>query len=191
MHYSASSDPLIYAFLLRREEFQGVERLIVETREQGEKLLKTLEALQEIQSTKYKVQNGGSQKLYRLISTPIDLLEVMYDETLVGIFPVETLDWKVDKKDISQYCLELEKDMIYNEEKLISWLSDHGYRARKSDEIGTYFRAGDTVSLPTNKGIVRVSFFGTKIEDIFLGDISITSLRIYSLNSALPVAQIS
>lgn len=136
------------------------------------------------------MKNGGIlKKIYRLISTPIDILEVMYDDSLIGIFPVETLDWKVDKKDIPEYCLELEKSMTYNEEKLISWLSDHGYRARKSDEIGTYFRAGDTVSLPTNKGIVRVSFFGTKIEDIFLGDVSITSFRIYSLNSSLLEAQ--
>lgn len=59
MHFSAPSHPLIHAFLLRREEFQGVERLIVETQEQGEKLLKTLEALQEVQNTKYKVQKEG------------------------------------------------------------------------------------------------------------------------------------
>ncbi len=45
MHFSAPSQPLIHAFLLRREEFQGVERLIVETQEQGEKLLKVLTEL--------------------------------------------------------------------------------------------------------------------------------------------------
>lgn len=44
-HFSAPSHPLIHAFLLRREEFQGVERLIVETQEQGEKLLKVLTEL--------------------------------------------------------------------------------------------------------------------------------------------------
>lgn len=44
-HLSAPSHPLIHAFLLRREEFQGVERLIVETHEQGEKLLKVLSEL--------------------------------------------------------------------------------------------------------------------------------------------------
>ena len=115
------------------------------------------------------MNNGGIlKKIYRLISTPIDILEVTYDDSLIGIFPVETLEWKVDKRDIHKYCLELEKSMVYDEEKLISWLSDNGYIARKSDEIGTYFRAGDTVSLPTKKGIIRVSFFGTKIEDIFL-----------------------
>jgi len=44
MHFSAPSHPLIYSFLLRREEFCGAEKLIVETRIQGEKLLQTLEA---------------------------------------------------------------------------------------------------------------------------------------------------
>jgi len=47
-HFSAPSHPLIHAFLLRREEFLGVERLIVETQEQGEKLLATLETLQQM-----------------------------------------------------------------------------------------------------------------------------------------------
>jgi hypothetical protein len=45
-HFSAPSHPLIHAFLLRREEFQGVEKLIVETQEQGEKLLKVFTNLQ-------------------------------------------------------------------------------------------------------------------------------------------------
>lgn len=48
MHLSAPSHPLIHALLLRREEFQGVERLIVETQEQGEKLLATLETLKKM-----------------------------------------------------------------------------------------------------------------------------------------------
>jgi hypothetical protein len=79
-HFSAPSHPLVYAFLLQREEFQS-RKIIVETREQGEKLHKTLEALKEIQSTKDKIQNEGI--LYKLISTPTDILEVMYDEELV------------------------------------------------------------------------------------------------------------
>jgi hypothetical protein len=100
MHFSAPSDPLIYSFLLRREEFQGAERLIVETRTQGEKLVQTLEALENIQST---------GKMYRLITTPVDILEVDYDSDIVGIFPIETLDWKVNPKEMENYCLELEK----------------------------------------------------------------------------------
>ncbi|MCB9806932.1 hypothetical protein H6768_03500 [Candidatus Peribacteria bacterium] len=52
----------------------------------------------------------------------------------------------------------------------MTWLSEHGYTARKSDEVGTYFRAGDTVSIPTRRGIVRVSFFGSKIEEIYIDE---------------------
>lgn len=182
MHFSAPAHPLIHGFLLRREEFQGMERLIVETREQGEKLLATLAQLNEIEPT-------GKQ--YRLISTLTDIVEVMYDDTLVGIFPVETLDWKIDEGDMFLYCLFLEKGQKQSEEKLISWLSEHGYTARKSDEIGTYFRAGDTISIPLKKGMLRVSFFGSTIEDLFLQDEAVTSVRIYSLNPSLPREQIS
>lgn len=174
MHFSAPSHPLIHAFLLRQEAFLDAERLIVETREQGEKLLQVLEALQNL--------DGEIKHAYRLISTPTDILEVMYDPTILGIFPVETLDWKVDETDASEYCLTLQKNMPYNEEKLISWLTDHGYTARKSDEIGTYFRAGDTVSVPTKKGIARISFFGTRIEDIFLRDAAQDTLRIFRID---------
>lgn len=182
MHFSAPSHPLIYSFLLRREEFWGVERLIVETRSQGEKLLQTLEAFEKIQPT---------GKPYRLITTPVDILEVEHDSNIVGIFPIDTLDWKVNPKERESYCLELEKGTKYNEEKLISWLTEHGYVARKSDEVGTYFRAGDTVSLPLKKGILRISFFGTTLEDLFLDDVSIASARIYSLLPSLLEGQTS
>jgi len=100
MHFSAPSHPLVYSFLLRREEFQGAERLIVETRTQGEKLLQTLEALEKIEPT---------DKHYRLITTPVDILEVEHDPDLIGIFPTETLGWKVNPKEKENYCLELEK----------------------------------------------------------------------------------
>jgi len=134
---------------------------------------------------------GIFKKNYRLITTPVDILEVENDPDLIGIFPIETLDWEVDQKEVGNYCLELEKGTKYNEEKLISWLTEHGYVARKSDEIGTYFRAGDTVSLPLKKGILRVSFFGTMLEDLFLDDVSIASARIYSLLPSLAAGQIS
>lgn len=182
MHFSAPSHPLVYSFLLRREAFNSAGRIIVETREQGEKLLQTLEALEHIHPT---------QKIYRLISTPLDILEVYDDPDMVGIFPIETLDWKIDEKEQWQYCFDIEKGMKCGEEKLISWLTEHGYIARKSDEIGTYFRAGDTVSVPLKKGILRVSFFGTTVEDIFLDDTSLTSARVYALNPLLPAGRIS
>jgi excinuclease UvrABC helicase subunit UvrB len=171
MHFSAPSHPLIQSFLLQKEEFQSVEKLIVENVEQGKKLLLTLETLRDKTSDMHD---------YRLITTYSDIVELMYDPHIIGIYPVETLDWKVDKKDISQYCLELKKGMTFTEESLIIWLSEHGYIARKSDEFWTYFRVGDTVSLPTKKGVIRVSFFGTKIEQLYLSDILITECHILS-----------
>lgn len=69
-----------------------------------------------------------------------------------------------------------------NENELITWLSDHRYTASKVGDVGTYFRAGDTISIPTKKGIVRVSFFGTKIEEIFLGDTMQEMVRIFRID---------
>lgn len=129
-HFSAPAHPLIHAFLLRREEFQGVERLIVETREQGEKLLSTLTQLEVIEP---------QGKQYRLITTKTDILEVSYDPDLVGIFPIETLDWEVENLE-EKLTLRITKGMKYSEELLVSWLTDHGFRAQKSDEENTFFR---------------------------------------------------
>ncbi len=182
MHFSAPSHPLIYSFLLSKWDFSHAERLIVETREQGEKLLQTLETLGNINPT---------GKIYKLITTPVDILEVQSDTNLVGIFPIETLDWKIDAREKQQYCFEIEKGMKCDENTLISWLTEHGYTARKTDEIGTYFRAGDTVSIPLRKGVLRVSFFGTTVEELFLNEESITSAQIFSLLPLLPEARTS
>lgn len=160
-HFSAPSHPLIHAFLLRREEFQGVEKLIVETQEQGEKLLATLQSLSEIQK---------DNKQYRLIMTKTDVLEVTHDSDLVGIFPIETLDWDVSELE-KTHILRLSKGMKYSEELLVTWLTDHGYKAQKSDEEHTFFRQGDTVSIQTRKGILLVSFFWSTLETLYLDSV--------------------
>lgn len=158
MNYSAPSNPLIYALLLRRDEFQGVERLIVETREQGEKLLMTLQTLAPIEP---------DSKQYKLIATKVDVLEAMYDRELIGIFPIETLDWEVDALE-KNLTLTLTKGMKYSEELLVTWLTDHGFKAQKSDEENTFFRQGDTVSVETRKGTLLINFFGTILETLYL-----------------------
>lgn len=121
----------------------------------------------------------------------MDILEVQSDANIVGIFPIETLDWKIDAKQKKQYCFDIEKGVKCGEDAFISWLTEQGYAARKSDEIGTYFRAGDTVSVPLRKGMLRVSFFGTTVEELFLDDVSITSAQIFSQRRGLPGEQIS
>lgn len=157
MHYSAPSHPLIQSFLLQKTEFSGTRKVIVENTEQGEKLFETLTALQEIHHVTTK---------FRLISSLIDLVEFEHDASIVGIFTPETLEWKIHPKDIERYCLKLESGMKYSEEVFVTWLSEHGYTAKKSDEIGTYFRVGDTISIPVQSGILRVSFFGTTLEEL-------------------------
>ena len=171
MHYSAPSHPLIHAFLLRREDFRDTERLIVETREQGEKLTKILESL-----AKIEVNN---QKQYRLISNKTDILEVSYDADLIGIFPIETLDWDASEWE-EKLTISLEKNMKYSEEKLVDWLTDHGFKAQKSDEENTFFRQGDTVSIQTRKGNLLVNFFGTTLETLYLGTEEIGEFRLFS-----------
>ena len=105
------------------------------------------------------MNNGGfSSKKYRLITTPTDILEVAHDPDLVGIFPIETLDWDVSELE-KTHILKLSKEMKYSEELMVTWLTDHGYKAQKSDEEHTFFRQGDTVSIQTRKGILLVNFF--------------------------------
>lgn len=53
----------------------------------------------------------------------MDILEVMYDSDLVGIFPIETLEWKIE--DEQKLTLILTKGMKYSEELLVTWLTDH------------------------------------------------------------------
>lgn len=91
-----------------------------------------------------------NKKQYRLISSKTDILEVQFDADLIGIFPIETLEWDVTELE-SKLTLFLEKNMKYSEDKLVNWLTDHGFKARKSDEEHTFFRQGDTVTIQTRK----------------------------------------
>ena len=97
------------------------------------------------------MNNGGSfPKKYRLITKKTDILEVTHDPDFVGIFPIETLDWDVSELE-NTHILSFSKGMKYSEELLVTWLTDHGYKAQKSDEEHTFFRQGDTVNIQTRK----------------------------------------
>lgn len=114
------------------------------------------------------MNNGGtSSRQYRLITTKTDILEVMYDPELVGIFPIETLDWDVSELE-KTHILRISKGMKYSEELLVTWFTEHGYKAQKSDEENTFFRQGDTVSIETRKGTLLVNFFGNTLETLYL-----------------------
>lgn len=56
--------------------------------------------------------------------------------------------------------LVIKKNQEYSEKQLIEWLTNNGYETKKiTDEIGTYFRQGDTISMYTARGVLQVSFF--------------------------------
>lgn len=171
MNYSSPAHPLIYALLLQKEEFHSSRKLIVETRVHWEKLLATLQNLGELKLT--------SQQ-YRLISSKIDILEVTYDVNLVGIFPVETLDWKIDEKELKNFVFDIQKNMKIKEDVLLHWLSENGYIAKKSDEENTFFRQGDTIMIRLLQGVLFVSFFGSQIEDILFNQKQISEYRLFS-----------
>lgn len=199
MYYSAPSHPLIYSFLLQKEEFQTAKKIIVENRAQGEKLLKHLEAFQEMCNAQWPVLRSNNKwewittkdgimyncgrlwKEYRLIATPWDILEVDYDENLVGVFPIETLEWQLSSAERDRYCFELTQWGSLNEETLITWLTEHGYNAKQSDEEYTFFRRGDTVSIQTRKGVLLVNFFGSKLETLYLGSDKISVFCLFSV----------
>jgi hypothetical protein len=172
LHISAPAHPLIYTFLLQREDFRSAKRLIVETRIQWEKLFQTLTALQAL-------EKKDEIKHYRLITTKMDILEVMYEDDLVGIFPIETLDWQIE--DIDWLILTLTKGMKYSEELLVTWFTDHGFKATKSDDEHTFFRQGDTVSIQTRKGTLLVNFFWSTIETIYLDGVEKNEWRFFTV----------
>jgi hypothetical protein len=58
--------------------------------------------------------------------------------------------------------------MQYSEEKLVDWLTDHGFIAKKSGEEYSFFRQGDTVSIETRRGTLLVNFFGNTLETLYL-----------------------
>jgi excinuclease UvrABC helicase subunit UvrB len=114
-----------------------------------------------------------------LITQPIDILEVTYDRDLVGIFPIETLDWKIE--DEKNMTLLLTKGMKYSEEHLVIWLTDHGFKAMKSDEQHTFFRQGDTVSVETRKGTLLINFFGSLLETLYLDGVEQNESRFFAV----------
>lgn len=107
-------------------------------------------------------------------------MEVTYDVNLVGIFPVETLDWKIDDKELKNFVFDIQKNMKIKEDVLLHWLSENGYIAKKSDEENTFFRQGDTIMIRLLQGVLFVSFFGSQIEDILFNQKQISEYRLFS-----------
>jgi excinuclease UvrABC helicase subunit UvrB len=91
-----------------------------------------------------------------------------YPET-VGIYTTRIALNPPINTSKSTSLLVLEKDTEYTEKQCIEWLTNNGYETKKmTDEIGTYFRQGDTINIYTARGILQVNFFSGKIEEMYL-----------------------
>lgn len=160
--YIAPTHPLIQAFLLQQEAFQGAKNIIVESDTDALKLKNTLDALISLKKRE--------QQEHQIISTYNDILKTVHYPETIGIYSTETALNPPDNIDLrNSNILVLTKNTEYTEKQLIEWLTNNGYRTKKmTNEIGTYFRQWDTLNMYTGRWILQVSFFSGKIEDIYL-----------------------
>ncbi len=159
--YIAPSHPLIQAFLLQQEVFEGTKNIIVESDAEALKLKNTLDALTSLKK--------WEPKEYQIITSHNDILRTLHYPETVGIYTTHTALNLPKNTNKTMGILVLEKDGEYSEKQLIEWLTNNGYETKKmSDEIGTYFRQWDTINIYTARGVLQISFFSGKIEDIYL-----------------------
>lgn len=158
----APSHPLIQAFLLQQEAFWDTKNIIVESDADALILKNMLDALTSLKK--------GEQKEYEIISSHNDILRTIHYPETIGIYTTQTALNPPENTDTKNTnILVIKKNQEYSEKQFIEWLTNHGYETKKmTDEIGTYFRQGDTINIYTARGILQVSFFSGKIEDIYL-----------------------
>lgn len=173
--YIAQTHPLIQAFLLQQETFQDAKNIIVESDTDALKLKNALDALTSL--TKW------TQKEYQIIHSHNDILRTIHYPETIGIYTTqEALTPPENTNSKNTSMLVIKKNQEYSEKQLIEWLTNNGYETKKiTDEIGTYFRQGDTISMYTARGVLQVSFFSWKIEDIHLDKQSQENYTLISL----------
>jgi len=173
--YIAPSHPLIQAFLLQQEVFGEAKNIIVESDADALKLKNTLDAL--TSATK------KTSKEYQIMSSYNDVLRTIHYPETVGIYTTSSALTPPENTDTKNTnLLTLEKGKKSSEKQLIEWLSNNGYETKKmTEDIGTYFRQGDTINITTTHGILQVSFFGETIEDIYLLARPVESYTLISL----------
>ena len=159
--FIAPYHPLIQAFLLQQEAFEGTKNIIVESDAEALKLKNTLDALTTLKK--------WEQKEYQIITSHNDILRTRHYPETVGIYTTRIALNPPINTSKSTSLLVLEKDTEYTEKQCIEWLTNNGYETKKmTDEIGTYFRQGDTINIYTARGILQVNFFSGKIEKMYL-----------------------
>jgi len=175
MRIISPSHPLIHAFLLQRWALKDVKNIIVETDADAIKLKNYLDVLSHTEHAK-------KPKEYQVISGYNDVLRTIhYDET-IGIYSSQiALNPPINIDMRKTGILELTQDMPLTEKGLIGWLTENGYEAKKSTDINTYLRQWDTISIHTLQGHLQISFFGEKIETIYLDTQFINTYTLISL----------
>ncbi len=173
--YIAPSHPLIQAFLLQQETFWGTKNIVVESDADATKLKNTLDVLTSLKK--------WEPKEYQIISSHNDMLKTIHYPEIIGIYTTDkALNPPENTNSKNANLLVLTKDAEYTEKQLIEWLTNNGYETKKmTDEIGSYFRQWDTINMYTGRGILQVSFFSGKIEDIYLDKQSQENYTLISL----------
>jgi transcription-repair coupling factor (superfamily II helicase) len=173
--YTAPTHPLIQAFLLEQEEFKSVKNIIVESDADAQKLKNTLDALRSLKEETWKE--------YQVVNSYNDILRIIHYPETVGIYTTTSALIPPENTDAKNTnLLTLKKGKKSSEKQLIEWLTNNGYETKKMiDEIGTYFRQGDTINIATGHWALQVSFFGETIEDIYLETRSLESYTLISL----------
>lgn len=154
---------------------KDVKNIIVETDADAIKFKTYLDALSNTEHTK-------KPKEYQVISGYNDVLRTIHFEETIGIYSSQTaLDPPTNTDAKKTWILVLEQDTLLSEKELIGWLTDNGYEAKKSTDINTYLRQGDTISIHTLQGHLQISFFSEKVETIYLDTRPIRKYTLISL----------
>lgn len=159
------------AYLLQQGVLRDTKNIIVESDTDAQQLKKMLDTLK------------GAWKEYQIIRSYNDILRTIHYPETVWIYTTQTALHPPQNTDTTHMSLlVLERHKKYTEKQCIEWLTTHGYETKKmNDEIGTYFRKGDTINISTPHGTLQASFFWEKIEDIYLSWESQESYTLISL----------
>jgi transcription-repair coupling factor (superfamily II helicase) len=133
--------------------FEGTKNIIVESDTDALKLKEMLDTLASL--------SQENPKEYQIISDYTDILRTIHYSETVGIYTTQTALHPPENTDTKNtHILEVTKDSPLTEKQLIEWLTNNGYETKKThDEINTYFRQGDTITITSSRGVLQISFF--------------------------------